>query len=317
MRVQPQPCQLGRRRLGEGGQVREDGADRRVALPEASTFGGFGVGEGEAAEAFKAKLGESVNFPKRLGHPEELASMVVECVTNSYMNGETVRVDGGLLAAARPGTVFLDCSTIDVAEAREAAAAAEAAGMRAADAPVSGGQVGAEAGTLAFMVGASDEVYAEVLPLLEVMGARIVHCGAAGLGQAAKICNNMVLGVTQIAVAEAFVLGERLGLQHQALYDVMSKASGQCWSLTTNCPVPGPVPGSPANRDFQPGFAGALMAKDLGLALAALDEQGVAADLGRLAQAKYAEYAAGEGAARDFSGIIEDIRASHTDRSEA
>ena len=139
--------------------------------------------------------------------------------------------DGGLLAAARPGTVFLDCSTIDV--------------------------------------------------------------------------------------AEAFVLGERLGLQHQALYDVMSKASGQCWSLTTNCPVPGPVPGSPANRDFQPGFAGALMAKDLGLALAALDEQGVAADLGRLAQAKYAEYAAGEGAARDFSGIIEDIRASHTDRSEA
>ena len=225
--------------------------------------------------------------------------------------------DGGLLAAARPGTVFLDCSTIDVAEAREAAAAAEAAGMRAADAPVSGGQVGAEAGTLAFMVGASDEVYAEVLPLLEVMGARIVHCGAAGLGQAAKICNNMVLGVTQIAVAEAFVLGERLGLQHQALYDVMSKASGQCWSLTTNCPVPGPVPGSPANRDFQPGFAGALMAKDLGLALAALDEQGVAADLGRLAQAKYAEYAAGEGAARDFSGIIEDILASHTDRSEA
>lgn len=140
---------------------------------------------------------------------------------------------------------------------------------------------------------------------------------AAGLGQAAKICNNMVLGVTQIAVAEAFVLGERLGLQHQALYDVMSKASGQCWSLTTNCPVPGPVPGSPVNRDFQPGFAGALMAKDLGLALAALDEQGVAADLGRLAQAKYAEYAAGEGAARDFSGIIEDIRASHTDRSEA
>ena len=123
--------------------------------------------------------------------------------------------DGGLLAAARPGTVFLDCSTIDVAEAREAAAAAEAAGMRAADAPVSGGQVGAEAGTLAFMVGASDEVYAEVLPLLEVMGARIVHCGAAGLGQAAKICNNMVLGVTQIAVAEAFVLGERLGLRHR------------------------------------------------------------------------------------------------------
>ena len=220
-------------------------------------------------------------------------------------------------ATARRNALFIDCSTLDVASAVALAGEAEAAGHMAIDAPVSGGQVGAEAGTLAFMVGASDEVYAEVLPLLEVMGARIVHCGAAGLGQAAKICNNMVLGISQIAVAEAFVLGERLGLQHQALYDVMSKASGQCWSLTTNCPVPGPVPGSPANRDFQPGFAGALMAKDLGLALAALDEQGVAADLGRLAQAKYAEYAAGEGAARDFSGIIEDIRASHTDRSEA
>ena len=223
----------------------------------------------------------------------------------------------GLLGAARPGTVFLDCSTIDVAEAREAAEAAVAAGMRAADAPVSGGQVGAEAGTLAFMVGADDDVYAEVLPLLEVMGGRIVHCGGSGLGQAAKICNNMVLGVTQIAVAEAFVLGERLGLDHQALYDVMSQASGQCWALTTNCPVPGPVPGSPANRDYRPGFAGALMSKDLGLALQALDQQGVAADMGRLAQAKYAEYAAGDGAGRDFSGIIEDIRAAHTEENQA
>lgn len=223
----------------------------------------------------------------------------------------------GLLAAAPAGATFLDCSTINISEAQEAAALAQEKGFTAADAPVSGGVVGATAGTLAFMVGAPDEVFERVRPLLEIMGARVVHCGGNGMGQAAKICNNMVLGVTQIAVAEAFVLGERLGLQHQALYDVMSKASGQCWSLTTNCPVPGPVPGSPANRDFQPGFAGALMAKDLGLALAALDEQGVAADLGRLAQAKYAEYAAGEGAARDFSGIIEDIRASHTDRSEA
>ncbi|MDY6056097.1 3-hydroxyisobutyrate dehydrogenase [Micrococcus sp.] len=243
------------------------------------------------------------------------ADVVLTMLPNGALVHEVYRgpADGsapGLLAAARPGTVFLDCSTIDVAQAREAAAMAEQAGMRAADAPVSGGVVGAEAGTLAFMVGASDEVFAEVLPLLEVMGRRIVHCGGPGLGQAAKVCNNMVLGITQIAVAEAFVLGERLGLEHQALYDVMSEASGQCWALTTNCPVPGPVPGSPANRGFQPGFAGALMLKDLTLALQALDSQGVEGGLGRAAQAIYAEYAAGEGAGRDFSGIIETIRAA-------
>ena len=219
----------------------------------------------------------------------------------------------GLLAAARPGTVFLDCSTIEVAQAREAAEAAEAAGMRAADAPVSGGQVGAEAGTLAFMVGASEGVFAEIRPLLEVMGRRIVHCGGPGLGQAAKVCNNMVLGISQIAVAEAFVLGERLGLDHQALYDVMSEASGQCWALTTNCPVPGPVPGSPANRDYAPGFAGALMHKDLTLALHALDDQGVQGGLGRAAQGIYERYAEGEGASRDFSGIVETIRAAGKD----
>lgn len=216
----------------------------------------------------------------------------------------------GLLAAARPGTIFLDCSTINISEAQEAARLAQEAGLRAADAPVSGGVVGAEAGTLAFMAGASEEVFAEIRPLLEIMGARVVHCGTNGLGQAAKICNNMILGVTQIAVGEAFVLGERLGLTHQALYDVVSKASGQCWALTTNCPVPGPVPTSPANRDYEPGFAGALMNKDLGLAVNALDEQGVDAVMGRQAAAVYAEFAAGEGAGQDFSAIINTIRDS-------
>ena len=140
------------------------------------------------------------------------------------------------------------------------------------------------------------------------MGRRVVHCGGAGLGQAAKVCNNMILAVSQIAVAEAFVLGERLGLSHQALFDVASNASGQCWALTTNCPVPGPVPTSPANRDYQPGFAGALMNKDLGLAEQAIELTGVDAKLGLLARAIYADFADGPGAEQDFSGIINTIR---------
>src|SRR5690606_4085361 len=213
-----------------------------------------------------------------------------------------------LLAAAPPGTLFIESSTIAVDEARTAHELAVAAGHRNVDAPVSGGVVGAENATLAFMVGGSDEDFAAALPLLEAMGKRVVHCGGPGLGQAAKVCNNMILGISQIAVAEAFVLGERLGLEHQAMYDVVSQASGQCWALTTNCPVPGPVPTSPANRDYQPGFAGALMAKDLGLALQAIEGTNTDARMGRLAQQIYAAFAEGDGAARDFSGIITDIR---------
>ncbi|MFD5215321.1 3-hydroxyisobutyrate dehydrogenase [Microbacterium sp. NPDC058345] len=213
-----------------------------------------------------------------------------------------------LLAAAKPGTLFIESSTIAVDEARTAHGLAVSAGHRNIDAPVSGGVVGAENGTLAFMVGGSDDDFAEALPLLEAMGKRIVHCGGPGLGQAAKVCNNMILGISQIAVAEAFVLGERLGLEHQALYDVVSQASGQCWALTTNCPVPGPVLTSPANRDYQPGFAGALMAKDLGLALQAIEGTGTEARMGRLAEQIYATFADGDGAGRDFSGIITDIR---------
>lgn len=214
----------------------------------------------------------------------------------------------GLLAAARPDTMFLDCSTINVDEAREASVLAVDAGHRSVDAPVSGGVVGAEAGTLTFMVGALPADFESVRPLLDVMGKRVVHCGAHGAGQAAKVCNNLILGVSMIAVSEAFVLGEKLGLTHQALFDVASAASGQCWALTTNCPVPGPVPTSPANRDYQPGFAGALMAKDLKLALNALQSTGVAARMGPLASEIYDTFAAEGGAGRDFSGIITDIR---------
>ncbi|MEO6201411.1 MAG: 3-hydroxyisobutyrate dehydrogenase, partial [Cryobacterium sp.] len=207
----------------------------------------------------------------------------------------------GLLAAAAPGTLFIDSSTIDVGDAREARALALAAGHRGLDAPVSGGVGGATAGTLTFMVGATDEDFRAAEPILSVMGGRVVFCGESGAGQAAKVCNNLILGVSMIAVSEAFVLGEKLGLSHQALFDVASAASGQCWALTTNCPVPGPVPTSPANRDYQPGFAGALMAKDLGLALNALETTGTAAELGPMAASIYRRFADEGGASLDFS----------------
>ncbi len=221
--------------------------------------------------------------------------------------------EGGLLAAAPAGALFIDCSTISVEDARTAHGLAKAAGHRSLDAPVSGGVVGAENATLAFMVGGSEDDFAAAEPLLSATGRRVVHCGGAGLGQAAKVCNNMILAASQIVVAEAFVLGERLGLSHQALFDVASNASGQCWALTTNCPVPGPVPTSPANRDYQPGFAGALMAKDLGLAADAIAETGVDARVGLLARDLYRAFADGPGAGQDFSGIISMIRSGSDD----
>lgn len=214
----------------------------------------------------------------------------------------------GVLAAVAPNTLFIDCSTISVDDAIESHRLAVAAGHRNVDAPVSGGVVGAVAGTLTLMVGASDEDFATVEPLLHAVSGRIVHCGAAGAGQAAKVCNNMILAISMIGVSEAFVLGERLGLSHQALFDVASQASGQCWALTTNCPVPGPVPTSPANRDFAPGFASALMVKDLGLAANALASAGVDARLGTLARELYERFADAGGAHLDFSAIIDDIR---------
>ncbi|MFE6687571.1 3-hydroxyisobutyrate dehydrogenase [Streptomyces sp. NPDC057743] len=213
-----------------------------------------------------------------------------------------------ILPAARPGTLFVDCSTIDVTDARVAHDKATAAGMRMLDAPVSGGVVGAEAGTLTFMVGGAADDAAQVAPYLDVLGRKTVHCGGPGAGQAAKICNNMILGISMIAVSEAFVLGERLGLSHQALYDVAATSSGQCWALTTNCPVPGPVPTSPANHDYRPGFAAPLMAKDLGLAANAAKATGTRTELGQHAAELYAAYAQQNGSDADFSGIVRGIR---------
>ncbi|MET8799299.1 3-hydroxyisobutyrate dehydrogenase [Nocardia sp. NPDC004568] len=231
-----------------------------------------------------------------------------DIVITMLTNGKLVRsVYDELLPAAHPGTLFIDCSTIDVADARAAAEAAAAAGHRALDAPVSGGVSGAAAGTLTFMVGGADTDFAEALPVLEVMGARVVHTGAAGNGQAAKICNNMILGISMIGLSEALVLGEKLGLSHQAFFDVVSTASGQSWSLTTYCPVPGPVPTSPANNDYKPGFATALMNKDLGLAVEALRANGVDGRIGELAAEIYREFSESSGD-RDFSAIITEVR---------
>ena len=217
---------------------------------------------------------------------------------------------GGIIENANAGTLLIDCSTIDVATARDVAAAAEARGLLMLDAPVSGGVGGATAGTLTFMVGGSERAFERALSILQVMGKTIVHAGGAGNGQAAKICNNMILGMSMIAVSEAFVLAEKLGLDKQKLFDIASKSSGQCWSMTNYCPVPGPVPTSPANRDYQAGFTAAMMLKDLALAQEAAKAAGAATPIGAEAAALYGRYVDSGEAARDFSGIVRFIRGS-------
>ena len=209
---------------------------------------------------------------------------------------------------AKAGSLFIDSSTIDVESARKAHAIAQKHGHASVDAPVSGGTGGASAGTLTFMAGGAKDAFARAEPVLKPMAGRIVHCGGDGAGQAAKICNNMLLGISMIGVAEAFVLAEKLGLSHQALFDVASTSSGQCWSLTTYCPVPGPVPASPANKDYKPGFAAALMLKDLKLSQEAAQASGAVTPLGAEAAQLYALFNAQGGAGTDFSGIINFLR---------
>ncbi len=213
-----------------------------------------------------------------------------------------------VVPSMKGGAPIIDCSTIDVESAKQAHALAAKHGMASVDAPVSGGTGGAKGATLTFMCGGADKAFAAAKPVLENMGKKIVHCGAAGAGQAAKICNNMILAVSMIAVSEAFSLAEKLGLSHQALFDVASTSSGQCWALTSYCPVPGPVPTSPANNDYKPGFASALMVKDLTLAQDAAKAAGAATPLGKHAQEIYQAFdAAGHGGV-DFSGIIQHVR---------
>lgn len=215
---------------------------------------------------------------------------------------------GGLLEAAGPDTLLVDCSTIDLETARAVHEEASAAGFAMLDAPVSGGVGGAEAGTLTFMVGGDEGAVARGEPLMAAMGRNIVHAGGPGNGQAAKMCNNMVLGVSMIAVSEAFTLAERVGLDAQTLFDIVSTASGQCWSLTSYCPVPGPVPSSPANRDYRAGFTAAMMLKDLRLARGAAQASGANTPLGSHAAALYEQYCADGEEGSDFSGIIRMLR---------
>jgi len=233
-----------------------------------------------------------------------------EIVVTMLPAGKHVRevYEKDVLPNVAKGTLLIDCSTIDVESARHVGQLAQQAGLEMVDAPVSGGVGGATAGTLTFMVGGGDAAFARALPVLEKMGKTIVHAGGAGNGQAAKICNNMILGVSMIAVSEAFVLAEKLGLDAQKLYDISSKSSGQCWSMTTYCPVPGLVPTSPANRDYKAGFTAAMMLKDLKLAQDAAKAAGAETPLGADAARIYGEYVdAGEGP-RDFSGVIRFIR---------
>jgi len=231
-----------------------------------------------------------------------------EVVISMLPEGRHVRAaylePAGVLESAPPGALLIDCSTIDVATARAVAEAASARGFAMLDAPVSGGVGGATAGTLTFMVGGDPAAFDRGRPILEAMGKAVIHAGPSGNGQAAKICNNMMLGIQMISVCEAMALAEKLGLSHQTLFEIASKSSGQCWSLTSYCPVPGPVPSSPANRGYTPGFTVAMMRKDLKLAQEAAQAVGARTPLGAGAYQLYNLFASQATEGLDFSAIM-------------
>jgi 3-hydroxyisobutyrate dehydrogenase len=234
------------------------------------------------------------------------AARGAEAVITMLPNGAILRaVAAEIIPAMSPGAAFVDCSTVDVESARAVAAEAEAAGLLPVDAPVSGGVGGAAAGTLTFMAGGSDEAFAKARPLFEVMGARAVHCGPSGNGQAAKICNNMILGATMIATCEAFALADKLGLDRQAMFDVVSTSSGQSWSMNAYCPAPGIGPKSPADNGYTPGFAADLMLKDLRLSQQAAEAVDADTPMGARAAELYAAFVEEEdGRGRDFSAML-------------
>jgi 3-hydroxyisobutyrate dehydrogenase len=242
------------------------------------------------------------------------AASGAEVVITMLPAGKEVREvylgEGGVLERAASGALLIDSSTIDVDTARAVASAAQAKRLPMLDAPVSGGVTGAAAATLTFMVGGSEDAFARAKPLLDAMGKTIVHAGASGNGQAAKICNNMMLGIAMIGVSEGFLLADKLGLDRQKLFDISSKSSGQSWALTSYCPVPGLVPTSPANRDYQAGFTAAMMVKDLRLAQEAARAAGATTPLGAEAAALYGLFVAHGHGALDFSGIIRFLRGS-------
>ncbi len=272
------------------------------------------VKAGHAVSGFD-QYGDSLQAASRDGVSAsssiESAVAGAEVVITMLPGGQHVRDvylgDGGVLGAATPGTLLIDSSTIDVDTARMVAAHAAVSDFKMLDAPVSGGVAGADAATLTFMVGGEEASFRKAEPLLAAMGKTIVHAGESGAGQAAKICNNMILGISMIGVCEAFSLAEKLGLDRQKLFDISSQSSGQCWSLTSYCPVPGPVANSPANRNYEPGFSAAMMLKDLRLAQQAAHAANAATPLGAEAAALYALFCNAGSEARDFSGIFEMI----------
>ena len=285
-------------------------------------FIGLGnMGAGMAANL--AKAGHSVTAfdlsPAALARAAENGCAIAGSAADAVADAKavvTMLPDGGIVRRVYTGDVLgrapgdallIDCSTIDVATAREVAALAAGAGYSMVDAPVSGGIGGANAGTLTFMVGASAEAFARAQPVLAAMGKAVIHAGEAGAGQAAKICNNMALGIHMIGTCEAFAMAQKLGLDLQTFYDIISVSSGQSWSVTTYCPVPGVGPETPADRGYEGGFATALMLKDLRLALAAAETAGIEPAMGRRAADRYEEFAAQGNGPRDFSAIIESL----------
>ena len=232
-----------------------------------------------------------------------------DAVITMLPNGEILRaVYAEIVPAGTKGSVFIDCSTVDVDSARAAHEMAAANGLLSVDAPVSGGVGGAAAGTLTFMAGGSEEAFSRAAPLFEIMGKKAVHCGAAGAGQSAKICNNMLLGISMIGACEAFALAEKLGLSAQSLFDVVSTSSGSCWSVNTYCPVPGVGPQSPADNGYKPGFAAERMLKDLKLSQQAAESVSAETPMGARATELYDAFVAGEGKGRDFSAMIEELK---------
>ena len=259
--------------------------------------------------ALDAALGAGATLAESPGDAAAGRDAVITMLPAGAHVREVYTSAGGVLERAAEVTLLIDCSTIDVTTAREVCEAAAARGLEMLDAPVSGGVAGAAAGTLTFMVGGTDSAFARAEPVLEPMAKTVVHAGPSGNGQTAKICNNMMLAASMIVTSEAFALADRLGLERQTMFDIVSSATGQCWALTGYCPVPGPVPASPANRDYQPGFTAAMMDKDLKLAQQAAESAGAATPIGAEAARLYDEFCAAGNDSLDFSAIFKLIDA--------
>ena len=260
------------------------------------------------ADAVKAAVAAGAKAAATVGEAVSDVDVVVSMLPAGKHVHQVYFGEGGVTAHAKPGTLFLDCSTIAVEEARDAAGKAAEAGFSYMDAPVSGGVAAAEAGTLTFMVGGPNDGFEKAKPILDVMGKNVFHAGDPGNGQVAKIANNMLLGISMIGTCEAFNLAEKLGLDAQTFYDISSTASGQCWSMTSYCPAPGPVPTAPSNRDYKPGFAIAMMLKDLRLAMGAGDDVGADTPLGNHAQQIYAKLDEDGFGDIDFSGVMRRLK---------